>query len=165
MASYLINWEVQLMTVDIKDVLDTTLINLELKATTKNEVIEALARMLFEKGVISNLETFIKDVYIREGEGITGLGNNVAIPHGKSEGVRIPSVAIGRTENYIDWESYDDKPVRLFFLFAVPDGKEGAKDHLKLLSQVAANLANDDRLNELKEINSKDSFINVLLQA
>ncbi|MCB5952410.1 fructose PTS transporter subunit IIA [Enterococcus sp. BWT-B8] len=153
------------MTVDIKDILDRKLINLELKATNKNEVIEALAKMLSEKGTISDLETFIKDVYLREGEGITGLGNNVAIPHGKSEGVRIPSVAIGRTENYIDWESYDDKPVRLFFLFAVPDGNEGAEDHLRLLSQVAAKLADDDILTRLKEIRNEDTFINILLSS
>lgn len=152
------------MTVDITDILDERLVNLDLKARTKDQAINELAAMLFENGRISKLDTFVKDVYLREEEGITGMGNNVAIPHGKSAGVRLPSVAIGRTEKMIEWESYDDQPVRLFFLFAVPDSNEGAQDHLRLLSQVATRLANDETLNELKEVEDKASFISILLK-
>ena len=148
--------------VQISRILDKELINLSLKAKTKDEVIRELTDMLYKANYISDKEGYIQDVYLRESEGVTGIGNNVAIPHVKSDSVYRASVAIGRTEQTIDWESYDDKPVNLFFLFAIPSGIEGAKVHLKLLSQVASKLANDKLLNKLKKAESAEEFIRLL---
>lgn len=142
----------------MEKMLDPKLIDLEMTATTKREVINHLARKLFENGVVNDLDNYIKDVYLREEEGITGMGNNVAIPHGKSMGVKAPGIAIGRTKEMIEWESYDEQPVNLFFLFAVPEGKDGAEMHLKLLSQIAMKLANDEILEKLKEAQDVKEF-------
>lgn len=148
--------------VDVTKILDFDLINLSLKATSKDEVIHELSELLLKKKCISDLKGFISDVYLREQEGITGMGNNVAIPHGKSKDVVHPSIAIGRTNHMIEWESYDNQPVQLFFLFAVPDDTAGAKLHLKLLSQIASKLANEAILEKLKKVSSKSEFINIL---
>ena len=108
------------------------------------------------------MDGFIEAVYEREAEGITGMGNNVAIPHGKSESVKRAVIAIGKTDNMIRWESYDGEPVNFFFLFAVPNDVSGAKLHLQLLSKVAAKLSDDELLNRLKMTHSVDEVIESL---
>jgi PTS system fructose-specific IIA component len=143
-------------------IFDRNVIDLNMKATTKDEVIRELATMLFKENYLSKLDGFIEAVYEREAEGITGMGNNVAIPHGKSEAVKRAGIAIGKTDNMIRWESYDGKPVNFFFLFAVPNDVSGAKLHLQLLSKVAAKLSDDELLNRLKMTHSVDEVIESL---
>lgn len=148
--------------VQIKSILEDELINLTLHAKNKDEVIQSLVSMMYNAGHIKSIEGFTNDVYLREKEGITGMGNNVAIPHGKSADVTEACVAIGRTKDLIEWESYDNQPSRLFFLFAVPNGKEGANQHLKLLSQLATKLADDEILEKLKQSKTIEEFKNYL---
>lgn len=136
----------------LKSILEESLIDLNLSATNKKEVICELSMLLFKNGYISDYNQLIKDIYIREEEGITGIGNNVAIPHAKSTSVKKVCVAIGKTEHFIEWESYDNEPVSLFFLLATPNNKEGSNEHLKLLSQIASKLADDDLLNKIKKV-------------
>lgn len=149
--------------ITIEDLLEDQCINLSLEANTKKEVIDQLSKMLETAGYITDFDIFAKDVFLREKEGITGMGNGIAIPHGKSEAVNRASVAIGRTKKFIGWESYDGLPVNLFFLFAVPSGKHGAKIHLKLLSQLATKLANDVLIEELKKTPTVTDFKRILM--
>ena len=119
----------------VKEILDKRVIDLDMTAKTKDEVIRHLAGLLMEAGYIQDLEGYVKDVYLRESEGITGIGNHVAIPHGKSDYVDHVGLAVGRTRDMVEWESYDEQPSDLFFLFAVPADSEGAKDHLRLIAE------------------------------
>lgn len=77
----------------IEDVIRVSCVNLHLKARNKEEVIEEMTAMLYQAGIVSSEEEFIKDVYLREAEGATGLGDGVAIPHGKSDAVVRTSIA------------------------------------------------------------------------
>jgi len=147
---------------EVAEILKEKLINLNLEASNKKDVIFKLSDMMSEAGLLYDRDGFIEDVYLRESEGITGMGNNIAIPHGKSKDVRYPGVAIGRTKNMIQWESYDDQPANLFFLFAVPDDKEGSVIHLKLLSQLATKLADENLLDKIKQASSVSDFIKLL---
>ena len=104
----------------VKEILDKRVIDLDMNAKTKDEVIRHLAGLLHEAGYVDDLEGYIKDVYLRESEGITGIGGHVAIPHGKSDYVDKVGIAVGRTHDMVEWESYDGEPSQLFFLFAVP---------------------------------------------
>ncbi|MBP9477039.1 MAG: PTS sugar transporter subunit IIA [Sebaldella sp.] len=133
---------------DITKVINENMINLNLKGRTKEEVLDEMSDLLFEHGVLTSKEEFLKDVYLREAEGQTGLGNYVAIPHGKSNSVLKTSLAIGRTTNDIAWETLDGKPVRCIILFAVR-AIDKTTVHIKLLSQVAEALADDDVVEEL----------------
>lgn len=135
----------------VETVLDPKIVKFSMEAKTKDEVIRELSSLLYSQGYIDDFEAFVKDVYLREKEGITGLGNNVAIPHGKSSCVKKPAIAIGTTKCLIDWESYDDQPACLFFLFAVPSDVEGSRTHLKLLSQLATKLADEQLLDKVKQ--------------
>ncbi|MBQ4342849.1 MAG: PTS sugar transporter subunit IIA, partial [Erysipelotrichaceae bacterium] len=66
----------------LRDILNEEIIDLDLKGTTKDEVLHELAGHLKTAGYISDVEDFVKDIYVREEEGITGMGNHIAIPHG-----------------------------------------------------------------------------------
>ncbi|MFV0555939.1 MAG: PTS sugar transporter subunit IIA [Lactovum sp.] len=145
----------------IIDVIDADLINLELKARNKNEVISELSQMLLEKEILKNKEDFIKDVFLREEEGMTGLGKGVAIPHGKSESVKKTSIVIGRVAKPIDWESLDDEPVNIIILFAVRNIDE-TTTHIKLLQKVAILLADEDFISQLQTVKTKEEMLTLL---
>lgn len=104
---------------DISRILNTKRVLLDMKATTKAEVIEELTDLLQKDGAISCRETFIQDVWQRESEGSTGFENHIAIPHGKSSAVLNTTLAIGRTRQDIAWETLDGSQVRCIILFAV----------------------------------------------
>lgn len=143
----------------VKEILDKRVIDLSMNAKTKDEVIRHLAGLLKDAGYIEDLEGYIKDVYLRESEGITGIGGHVAIPHGKSDHVEKVGIAVGRTEDMIEWESYDDEPSKLFFLFAVPSDSEGAKDHLRLIAELAGKLGNDETMNKLQTAETYEDLL------
>lgn len=143
----------------VKEILDKRVIDLDMTAKTKDEVIRHLAGLLQEAGYIQDLDGYIKDVYLRESEGITGIGNHVAIPHGKSDHVDHVGLAVGRTRDMIEWESYDEEPSDLFFLFAVPSDSEGAKDHLRLIAELAGKLGNDTIMGKLQTAKSYDELL------
>ena len=71
----------------VKEILDDRVIDLNMDAKNKDEVIRHLAGLLKNAGYIEDLEGYVRDVYVRESEGITGIGGHVAIPHGKSDHV------------------------------------------------------------------------------
>lgn len=146
----------------MNDVLNKKLINLNLEAKNKDEVFYKLAQLLKEENYITDVKNFVKDIYLREKEGITGIGNNIAIPHGKSAEVKKIGVAIGRTKTMIEWESIDDNPVNLIFLFCVSDDDNYAKNHLKILSQVAMKLGNDELVNQLKMVKTVEDFFKLM---
>lgn len=143
----------------VKEILDKQVIDLDMTAKNKEEVIRHLSGLLKQAGYIEDLEGYIKDVYLREAEGITGIGNHVAIPHGKSDHVDHVGIAVGRTRQMVEWESYDGKPVDLFFLFAVPSDPEGAKDHLRLIAELAGKLGNDQIMGKLQTAKSYDDLL------
>lgn len=132
---------------DINSVMRASCINLDLKGRTKAEIIEEMAEMFDKSGVLSSREQFIRDVYLREEEGPTGIGDGVAIPHGKSDAVITTAMAVGRARNYIEWESMDDRPVKVFVMFAVNSADKSQL--VSLLSQVAVALCDEDIVKQL----------------
>ena len=148
----------------LNEILNKEIINLELKGTNKDEILKELSQLLFDAGYIDDIENFVKDIYIRESEGITGMGNHIAIPHGKSSSVLKVGIAVGKSINDIEWESYDELPVNLFFLFCVSDNADFAKNHMQLLSELATKLGNDKRVEQLKVAKSKIELLELLCE-
>jgi fructose PTS system EIIA component len=153
--------ETKLEEIDITKVITEELIDLNLKATTKMEVIEELTHLLYVNHCIDSEEGFIKDVLYREQEGVTGLEKGIAIPHGKSESVIKTTLAIGRTKQPVEWESLDDNPINIILLFAVKTS-DATTVHIKLLQKVATLLADDDVLQGLQKVETKQEVINLL---
>ena len=141
--------EREVKTLDLARVISSDTIKLEMEATTKEGAIRELTQMLFDVGKIADMDAFIEDVYYREKLGVTGCGNGIAIPHGKSKSVIRTSLAIGRTKQPIEWESLDDKPVNFIILFAVTEEDKNS-NHVRLLSQVATKLGDDEVCERLK---------------
>lgn len=148
---------------NIEEVLSENLIVLDMKDRNKEEAIRELAEILYKERKIFDKELFVKDVYLREAEGQTGLGNHIAIPHGKSDAVQVTSIIFGITINDLIWESPDDKPVHVVILFAVRN-VDKTTVHLKLLSQVAMALADDETLEKLLTTQDKKEIIRLLSQ-
>lgn len=141
----------------VPSVIDSKTVLTHMNATNKDEALQALATALSNAGYLSDTESYIHDVYQREAEGSTGIGNYIAIPHGKSDGVSRIGVAIGILDHEIDWETIDDHGVKVIILFAVGSDTEGAKEHLKLLSLFARKLGRDSVIDALlKADNAED---------
>lgn len=133
----------------VLDVLDERIIDLHAHANNKDEVLTLLSNKLKEAGYIDDVEDFKKDIYYRESLGQTGIGNYIAIPHGKSDSVTKVGIAIAKLDHEIEWETLDGKGVRLIFLFAVSNNTDYARNHMLLLADIARKLGNDEAVEQL----------------
>ncbi|WP_291255166.1 PTS sugar transporter subunit IIA [Fusobacterium sp.] len=145
----------------MNEVLNENNIYLNLEANTKEEVIELLAEELNKTNKLINKELFIEDVYKREAEGITGIENGLALPHGKSSGVKKTTIVVAKLKKAIFWETLDDSLVDLVVLFAVRL-EDKNETHLKLLSRIAGNLAEEENIEKIKKLTNKKEIIEIL---
>ncbi len=143
---------------ELKEVLDDRIIDLNVDAKNKDEAIRHLAQKLKDADYIGDVDEFVKDIYFRESQGMTGIGNYVAIPHGKSDSVTQVGISIGKLNQEIEWETLDGKGVKLIFLFAVSNDTEYAKNHMRLLAQIAGKLGNDENIEKLLNAQSIDEL-------
>lgn len=134
---------------EIKDIIDLSLIDAKMCVNTKEEVLKSLSKLLLDNNYITDINHFLNDVYKRESEGQTGIGNLIAIPHGKSDFVNKVGVAIAINNKEIPWESLDDHGAKATILFAVGNDNEGTQEHLKILSLFARKLGNDEVVKKL----------------
>ncbi|MDL5039654.1 fructose PTS transporter subunit IIA [Heyndrickxia coagulans] len=134
---------------EVKDIVDLNTIKTNMSAKSKEEAIQQLAEVLLQNEYITDIQDFLDDIYAREAVGQTGIGNYIAIPHGKSDSVNKIGVAIGINQNEIPWESLDGHGVKGIILFAVGNDNEGAQTHLKLLSLFARKLGNDEVIEKM----------------
>lgn len=145
---------------ELSDILDENIIFPKANYTSKEEVLNGLADLFKKEGYIRDTQEFLQAVYNRENEGVTGIGNLLAIPHGKSESVESPGVAITTLNSKVDWESLDDEGAQIVFLIAI--GTENSKDHLTLLSQIARKLGNDEVNTKLLSAQNKKEIVQIL---
>src|SRR5699024_5170821 len=145
----------------LTDIMDKDLIEVDLSGTGRDTVIDELIGKLDDKGVLSSKESYKEAILAREAEGTTGMGMNIAIPHGKSDAVKHPAVVYGRSTEGVDWNSMDGTAARLIFMIAVPT--EAAGDaHLKILQMLSRKLMDNDFRNELLEADSKEGVYELL---
>lgn len=133
----------------LTDLLTPEHIRIPLRAEHKDALLEELVSVLVERGAVSTPDDVLRAVRDREEVLSTGIGNGVAIPHGKSESVPSLVLAAGVTRAPIDFEALDGRPVSLFFLLVGPQA--AAREHVKALSRISRLLRRDifrDRLME-----------------
>ncbi len=118
------------------ELIEEKIVKVPLESDNKIDVINELARMLSDAGKINNLDTAIEDVLKREDQGSTGLGEGIAIPHGKTMAVDSLTVAIGLSPEGIDFDSLDGELSKMFFLILAPPDQAGP--HLQALSEIAS---------------------------
>lgn len=148
---------------DIRDLLMTDLMIMDLKATTKNEVIDEMVHNLFFKGIIDDEELYKKDILKREAESSTGMGEGIAIPHAHDTAVKKPAVMFARSVNGVDYQSMDGQPAHLFFMIAAPEG--GDNTHLQALAALSQVLMNPDVVNALKAADTPQKVQDIFAKA
>lgn len=141
----------------ISELLNPEAIVVDLKSTEKNalleELTEALARV--EKGLDRHL--VVEVLKERERLGSTGIGEGVAIPHGKLKNIDHLMLSFGRSRDGIDFDAMDGRPAHLFFLLIAPEDSVGI--HLKTLARISKLLKNPQtRQRLLNAENGKDLF-------
>ncbi|MCF5758673.1 fructose-specific PTS transporter subunit EIIC [Aeromonas veronii] len=145
----------------ITTLINEHLINLDLKATRKEEVFTEMARLLVAQGKVSDEQQFVKDLWAREELDNTGFEEGVALPHAKSAAVSTPAVAIGISRNGIDYGAEDGKPSKLFFMIASPAG--GANHHIEVLAELSAKLIEEGFIDALLAAKTPADALTLLL--
>ncbi|TGA99883.1 PTS mannose transporter subunit IIAB [Sporolactobacillus shoreae] len=145
----------------IIDLISQKNIVMNLDAKTEQEAIKKLSIKLFENDYINNAGGFYDDVLERESYTTTGIGNGIAIPHGKSDYVNESTVIFAKTTEGIEWNSLDGSKVRIIFLMAVNPRDKG-KEHLQALAKIASRLMDDHFVRAIKEANTTEEVIQIL---
>lgn len=131
-----------------------------LSASTKDEVIQELAGIVGKYcEEIAPIE-LTKILLEREALGSTGIGEGVAIPHGKYPGIKYLAGALGRSKDGVDFQSMDGQPAHLFFLLVAPENSAGL--HLKALARIARLLKTERFRKKIMEAGSQEEMVEVL---
>ena len=137
----------ELIPMQLSEIINENCIISELRAKDKKGVLEELADVLSNTERSIDRETLVKVLMEREQLGSTGIGDGVAIPHGKLSNIDQPLISFGRSKDGLDFDSMDGQPSYLFFLLVAPDNSSGV--HLQVLAKIAKILKNNDFRNEL----------------
>ncbi|MCP3741984.1 fructose-specific PTS transporter subunit EIIC [Rossellomorea sp. BNER] len=139
----------------LTDITNLELIETDLQGSTRDDVIDEMIAMLDQEGALNSKAEFKQAIIHRENESSTGIGMNIAIPHGKSDAVKKPRVVFGIKKDGVDWKSLDGTDAKLIFMIAVP--KESVGDaHLKILQMLSRKLMDDDFRKQLLAVNTKE---------
>ena len=147
----------------ITDLLTKEAIDLDVKASNKKEVIEKAVELMQNNGNINNKDEYLKLVMKREEEGSTGVGEEIAIPHGKGESISKPGLAAMVIPEGVDFDSLDGKPIKLLFLIAAPNNKDNV--HLEVLSRLSTLLINEKFRKKLLNAKTKEEFLKIIDEA
>ncbi len=146
----------------ILDILDRQAIIPELKGGTKKQVLEELIDALLTNKPHLNRDRLMAVLLERERLGSTGIGDGIAIPHGKLKDLEQLSLSFGRSTKGVDFESMDGKPVHLFFLLVAPESCAGI--HLRALAKIARLLKNGAVRKKLGSGGSQEDIYGVIQQ-
>ncbi|PFA91261.1 PTS fructose transporter subunit IIABC [Bacillus cereus] len=138
----------------LTDITNLELIETDLKGETRDDIIDEMIQKLKHVGALHSVTEFKQAIMNREQESTTGIGVNIAIPHGKSDAVRKPSVVFGIKQSGIDWKSLDGTEAKLIFMIAVPKENEG-NQHLKILQMLSRKLMDDSYREQLLSVQTK----------
>jgi fructose-specific phosphotransferase system IIA component len=146
--------------VSVAELLSEDLIEADLKAKNRDEVFEQLVSDLAEAGKVDDPREALRAVKEREDILSTGIGNGVAIPHGKTPAVDNLVAAFGRVKEGIDFQSLDGKPVHLVFLLISPQKEAGL--HVRALARISRMLKNIRFRNLLQEAETSEEILNII---
>ena len=144
----------------ITDLLSEKAIELNVKAKDKNDIINKMAELMLKTGRITDVNEYKELVFKREEEGSTGVGEGIAIPHGKGNCVTEPGLVAMVVPEGVEYNALDGKPVNLLFMIAAPDTNSNV--HLDVLSRLSTMLMDADFKNKLISAKSKKEFLEII---
>ena len=147
----------------ITDLLDRRSVSLTAAPKGKSEALDMAVDLMVKSEKISDREAYRKQVYLREEESTTGIGEGIAIPHGKCDAVKKPGLAAMVIKNGVEFEALDDEPVTLLFLIAAPNTEDNI--HLDVLSKLSVMLMDEEFTESLRNVSSVDEFMDIIDKA
>ncbi len=147
----------------ITDLLDARSISLDGAPKSKTEALDQIVALMTKSGKIDDEEAYRKQVYAREEESTTGIGEGIAIPHGKCDAVNRPGLAAMVVKEGVDFDSLDGEPVTLLFLIAAPNTEDNV--HLDVLSKLSMMLMDEEFTTDLRNAKSAEEFLEIIDKA
>lgn len=147
----------------ITDLLDKRSISLNGAPKSKQEALDEVIELMNKSGRLSDAESYRKQVYAREEESTTGIGEGIAIPHGKCSAVNSPGLAAMVVKDGVDFDALDGEPVNLIFLIAAPDTEDNV--HLEVLSKLSMMLMDEEFTAALRQADSVEEFLGIIDRA
>ena len=147
----------------ITDLLDARSILLDASPKSKSEALDQIVDLMVKSEKINDKEAYRKQVYAREEESTTGIGEGIAIPHGKCDAVTKPGLAAMVVKDGVDFDSLDGEPVTLMFLIAAPNTEDNI--HLDVLSKLSVLLMNEEFTESLRNAKTVEEFMNIINNA
>ena len=144
----------------ITDLLDKRSISLDATPADKKATLDMAVELMAKSGKIMDVEQYRAQVYAREEESTTGIGEGIAIPHGKCDAVKTPGLAAMVIKNGVDYDSLDGEPVTLLFLIAAPNTKDNV--HLDVLSKLSVMLMDENFTTSLRNAKSVEEFLQII---
>lgn len=147
----------------LKDFLSKDLLLPELQARNKTEVLAELVAVLAQKVPSLDAEAAFRVLKDRESLGSTGIGEGVAIPHGKLEGLDRIVLVVGRSSEGVDFDALDRKPCHIFFMVLAPEQVAGM--HLRILASITRLLKDETFRHAFLTAQDKELFWDALISA
>ena len=147
---------------DLRTVLTTDTVNLHLKGTTKEEIIDEMIDILVKAGKVTNKAEAREVVLDRERKMSTGMKHGIAIPHGKTYSVSDFVACIGISDNPVDFDSLDQEPCRIFIMTLSPVNKTGP--HLQFLAEVSLLFKSAEKRQQILNTQDKAEVIKILTE-
>lgn len=144
----------------ITDLLDKRSISLDAAPADKKATLDMAVELMAKSGKLMDVEQYRAQVYAREEESTTGIGEGIAIPHGKCDAVKTPGLAAMVIKNGVDYDSLDGEPVTLLFLIAAPNTKDNV--HLDVLSKLSVMLMDENFTTSLRNVKSVEEFLQII---
>jgi len=144
----------------ISEILNKDLLIPNLESTNKKGVLEELAGVLVAQDKLADLDQVVEVLLDREKLGSTGIGDGIAIPHGKIRDLKSVVASFGRSRDGVDFESIDQKPAHLFFLLVAPENSAGI--HLKALARISRLLKDPTFRKRLMETETKEDLFRII---
>ena len=145
----------------ITDLLDKRSISLNETPKTKSEALDRIIDLMVASGKINDREAYREQVYAREEESTTGIGEGIAIPHGKCDAVTKPGLAAMVVKDGVEFDALDGQPVTLMFLIAAPNTKDNV--HLDVLSKLSVLMMDEVFADALRNAKSADEFLDIII--
>ncbi|WP_252178076.1 fructose PTS transporter subunit IIA [Endozoicomonas sp. 4G] len=136
---------------------------LDVAASSKEALFEAISKVALETGVISNADAFVEGLKAREVFGSTGFMDGFAIPHCKNAVVQEPTVFFIRLQEGLEWGLADNTAAQYIFCLAISDTDDG--EQLKVLSKLSRKLVHADFRSQLKAVTSTADIVEIVNQA
>ena len=146
----------------LSDILSQNHVIPDLKAKDKKGVLAELVDVIVSSDPTLDKNSLVKVLLERERLGSTGIGDGVAIPHGKFQGLKHPIISFGRSRKGLDFDAMDGEAVFLFFLLVAPE--DSASIHLKALAKIAKIIKNRSFRNVLMQVTTREEIYLTIIQ-